>query len=131
MTGFEKKIEEIDGLLEKGNKASITNAEIKAEMLIVEVRGSECLEKDTRIAKVEVILGICQAFLGKFDDALKNLESALRKHISFDALNLCDAMKALTMLDVSKNRINVIQDAGTIIADFREFTNAVRTGLSE
>jgi len=131
MIDFEKEVEEINNILEKCDKVSFATAEIKAEKLKAEVQSSQCIEKEARVAQIEVIIGMCQAFLGKFDSALKNLESALRKHISFDALDLCDATKALTMLNITKRRVDIIQEAGGIIANFRELRTAVKIGLGE
>ena len=131
MTDFEKNVKNINILLEKGDRASIEEAEKKAKKLRIEVQSAECLDRDAKIAEAEVILGVCQTFLGKFDAALKNLESALRKHASLDILDLNYWNMAFKMFGICKERTNVLPFAQSIIISFREFRNNVRIGLGE
>ncbi len=126
MADFEKKVKEIDHLFEKGDKKSMIRAENRANKLKMEIQRSECLEKDTRIAHIEVVLGICQTFLGKFDIATENLESALKNHAKSGVLNLCDSVKALAMFDFARHKIDVMQDAKNIIASFIQLKKSVR-----
>jgi len=131
MADFEEEVEEISNILQKGDEISFAAAEIRAERLKAEVQRSECLEREARIAKVEVVLGTAQAFLGKFDSALKNLESALRKHLSFEALSLGYWNMAYEMLIKCRNRVNMLPEARGIMMSFNEFKNIVRSELGE
>lgn len=132
-TEFAVRAEELNVLIESGSALKIAAAEIKAQALMEEIQGSEDIEKESRIAVAKVALGTAQAFLGKFNLAVLNLETALRKHLDFNALGLCDAIKALTMLNVARNKIDVIGngDAVILISNFQDLKVAVKTGLGE
>ncbi|MFA6097324.1 MAG: hypothetical protein WC788_06895 [Candidatus Paceibacterota bacterium] len=131
MADFEKEVEEINSILQKGDEMSFAAAEIRAERLKAEVQRSECLEREARIATVEVILGTAQAFLGKFDSALKNLESALKKHVSFEALSLGYWNMAYKMLIKCRNRANMLPEARGMMMSFGEFRDVVRSEFGE
>lgn len=131
MEDFEENLTKINYLLEKGDKESVIKAENEAKKLKIEVQNTECLEREVRIAEVEVILGVCETFLGKFDEALKNLESALRKHASLDVLNLDYWNRAYRMFTICKQGINVFPQASSMIKSFNKFRDNVSVGLGE
>lgn len=131
MRKFDEEVEKINNILEKGDKASFAKAEVRAKKLKVEIERSKHIKKNVRIAQVEVIIGMCQVFLGKFDVAMSNLESAFKKHISFNALNLDYWNRGFEMLQICRARKNVLPNARIMISSFNDYRDLIRAEFGD